>query len=116
MWDVVAEFLHHTAADAGRFIYKVCPDTVWESICEQPFWEGSTDDQRDGFSHFSNAAQLAGALTKHVADIPALTLLTVDPVKPGDLLKWGASRGGDLFPHLYGSMPISAVIRAERLN
>ena len=40
---------------------------------------------------------------------PGLVLLAVDPEALGDSLRWEASRGGALFPHLYGALPLAAV-------
>jgi len=33
----------------------------------------------------------------------------------GDRLKWEPSRGGALFPHLYGTLPMAAVRRVTPL-
>ena len=42
--------------------------------------------------------------------------LHVDIESLGEALKWEPSRGGDLFPHLYGPLPVSAVVEARPLG
>lgn len=72
-------------------------------------------DLRDGFIHFSTAAQLAGTAAKHFAGASDLVLVAVDADALDTKLKWETSRGGDLFPHLYAPLPLSAVQWARKL-
>jgi len=78
-------------------------------------YPGSSQDAADGFIHFSTARQVRASAAKHWAGQTGLVLLTVDPGPLGDSLKWEPSRGGDLFPHLYGPLPVSAVISVDPL-
>ena len=68
-----------------------------------------TVDERDGFIHFSTAAQLAETAAKHFARKTDLVLVAVDAEALGLSLVWERSRGGDLFPHLYAPLPLKAV-------
>ena len=70
---------------------------------------------RDGFIHFSTAAQVKETAAKHFAGQSGLVLLRLDSEKLGSALKWEASRGGALFPHLYGPLDVAAVSRADPL-
>ena len=72
-------------------------------------------DQFDGFIHFSTAAQVRVSAAKHRAGQDGLVLLSVDVGSLGGVLKWEESRGGALFPHLYGDLSVSAVVRVEPL-
>ena len=76
---------------------------------------GSQADRRDGFIHFSTAAQLEGTAVKHFAGLSDLMLVAVDGDALGDALKWEPSRGGELFPHLYAALPLSVVLWARPL-
>ena len=96
-------------------IYKICSKAVWEEIRLLPSWNGSPHDLSDGFIHFSTASQLEGTLRKHYAGQSDLMLLGIDSDALGDALKWEPSRGGDLFPHLYGSLLISSITSAQIL-
>ena len=96
-------------------IYKVCPREMWETARKSNEFVGSPDDIADGFIHFSSRDQLSGTLVKHFSGQSELVLLEVDTTTLGDALKWEPSRGGDLFPHLYGVMPASAVLRVDEL-
>lgn len=96
-------------------IYKICSKTVWEEIRQLTSWNGSPHDLRDGFIHFSTASQLEGTVRKHYAGQTDLLLLAIDSDSLGAALKWEPSRDGDLFPHLYGALPISTVASAQDL-
>ena len=39
-----------------------------------------------------------------------LVLVAADGASLGEVLKYEPSRDGDLFPHLYGSLPLTAVL------
>jgi len=65
---------------------------------------------RDGFIHFSSATQVRDTATRYFAEAEDLMLIAVDADALGDALKWEVSRGGDLFPHLYGELPLAAVL------
>jgi uncharacterized protein (DUF952 family) len=98
-----------------RIIYKICPAALWREAERDGVFRGSADDRRDGFIHFSTAAQVAETAAKHFAGQSDLVLLRVDASSLGAALKWEASRGGALFPHLYGDLGLDAVMTAEPL-
>lgn len=91
-------------------IYKVCVAAEWAAAEPAGRYGGSADDRRDGFIHFSTAAQLPGTLARHFAGRDDLVLIAVEADALGDALKWEPSRGGDLFPHLYSALPVTAAI------
>ncbi|MGO8952630.1 MAG: DUF952 domain-containing protein [Rhodomicrobium sp.] len=62
----------------ARIIYKLMPRTEWEAAQAEGVYRGSAHDKRDGFIHFSTAAQLAGTARKHFAGVSDLVLLAVD--------------------------------------
>lgn len=97
-------------------IYKVCPASAWREAECHGVYRGSADDQRDGFIHFSTASQLPGTLAKHFAGQSGLFLIAVDADALGEALKWEPSRGGELFPHLYGELDLGAVIEIRDLR
>jgi uncharacterized protein (DUF952 family) len=96
-------------------IYKICEQALWRQAEAERRFFGAPADLRDGFIHFSTAAQLAGTATKHFAGASDLTLVAVDTDALDTQLKWETSRGGDLFPHLYAALPLSAVRWARPL-
>ena len=99
----------------NKIIFHICRSDEWHSAIERGMYSGSSQDKKDGYIHFSASNQVIESAAKHRAGQKGLVLLTVD----GDLLepslKWEAARGGELFPHLYGDLPINAVLRAEEL-
>jgi uncharacterized protein (DUF952 family) len=96
-------------------IYKILSAEMWEKAKQNGVFRGSPIDLSDGFIHFSAADQASETAAKHFAGQSGLVLLYVDTAKLGDALKWEPSRGGALFPHLYGNLGFSAVIRVEPL-
>ncbi len=97
------------AEDQSISIYKILPRSIWAQVRNQTHWEGSPDDLRDGFIHFSTKSQLDGTLRKHFAGQSDLVILELDANSLGPSLKWEVSRNGELFPHLYEPMPIKHV-------
>jgi uncharacterized protein (DUF952 family) len=98
-----------------RTIYKILSAEAWQQALERGMFAGSEHDVRDGFIHFSTSAQVAETAAKHFARIPELVLLSVSVDALAHALRWESSRGGALFPHLYGELPTSAVTRVDRL-
>ena len=96
-------------------LYKICPAALWREAERDGVFRGSEVDLRDGFIHFSSAEQVAETAAKHFAGQSDLLLLRVDAAKLGDKLKWEPSRGGALFPHLYGELDLAAVIGVDAL-
>jgi uncharacterized protein (DUF952 family) len=91
-------------------IYKICRSHEWAAAERDGVFRGSPDDQRDGFIHFSTAAQLEGTVEKYFAGQPGLLLIAINADALGAALKWEPSRGGALFPHLYGDLSLAAVL------
>ena len=96
-------------------IYKICPASLWREAARSGVFRGSEPDLRDGFIHFSSAEQAAETAAKHFASKPDLVLLRADAASLGDRLKWETSRGGALFPHLYGDLDPAAVTKVDSL-
>ena len=96
-------------------IYHLADAAVFAASQAAGLYEGTPADRADGFIHFSTADTVRESAAKHRAGQPNLLLLAVDPVALGAALKWEAARGGVLFPHLYGALPVSAVLHATPL-
>jgi uncharacterized protein (DUF952 family) len=92
-----------------RRIYKICPASAWREAERQGAYRGSADDLRDGFIHFSTAAQVAETVRKHFFGQTGLFLIEVDADALGGVLRWERSRNDELFPHLYGELDPGAV-------
>lgn len=96
-------------------IYHICRRDEWEAAERVGRYAGSSQDRADGFIHFSTAAQVKASAAKHRAGQSGLVLLAVDADRLGGALKWEPSRGGALFPHLYGALPAAAVLAVHDL-
>jgi uncharacterized protein (DUF952 family) len=96
-------------------LYKICPAPLWREATCDGVYRGSEHDIRDGFIHFSTAGQVAETAAKHFAGQDDLLLIAVEAAKLGAALKWEPSRGGALFPHLYGELDLNAVLEVVPL-
>ncbi|MGF1650222.1 MAG: DUF952 domain-containing protein [Hyphomicrobiaceae bacterium] len=85
-------------------LYKIESSVAWQQALVRGVYEGSQDDRRDGFIHFSTRSQVAQTAAKHFKGRHGLVLIAVDPAPLRDALAWEPSRGGELFPHLYGPL------------
>jgi uncharacterized protein (DUF952 family) len=90
-------------------IYKICDAARWAEAERVGEFRGSAVDRADGYIHFSTAGQVAETAAKHFARMPDLVLAAVAAEELSGALKWEPSRGGALFPHLYGALPMAAV-------
>ena len=97
-------------------VYKICSSAMFQEARGLGRFEGSADDARDGFIHLSAGHQVAGTLAKYFAGQNDLVLLAVDPERLGERLRWEISRGGELFPHLYGPLDLDDVTSVEALS
>ena len=96
-------------------IYKICPRTLWQQAERDGVFRGGPVDQADGYIHFSTAEQVRETAAKHFTGQTDLLLVAVDAAPLEPALKWEPSRGGALFPHLYGELSLDAVRSVEEL-
>ncbi|HEX4339552.1 MAG TPA: DUF952 domain-containing protein [Polyangiaceae bacterium] len=100
-------------------LYRILSVDEWSTARQDGVFHGSPHDVRDGFVHLSGAHQVAGTLAAHYEGKSGLVLLVLDgdllSSLPGIVLRWETSRDGADFPHLYGALPVSAVLAATPL-
>jgi beta-hydroxylase len=96
--------------------FKVLTREEWARFKAEGRFDGSPADLADGFIHLSAADQVEGTLARHYAGQSGLVLAKVDLSALGDVVRWERSRGGALFPHLYGALPLSAVSGSKPLS
>lgn len=94
-------------------VYKIVPADLWRAAEADGVFRGAPVDVRDGFIHLSAVSQVRETAARHFAGAEDLLLVTV--AVAGLHIRWEPSRGGDLFPHLYGELPLSAVLKVELL-
>ena len=92
-----------------HIIYKICPALLWQEAEKAGSFAGAPIDIQDGYIHFSTAEQVRETAKRHFAGQDELLLVAVDVDSLGEALLCEPSRGGDLFPHLYAPLPVSAV-------
>lgn len=96
--------------------YKVLTTNQMTALEADGSFAGAPVDLADGYIHLSTEAQLQETLDKHFAGQEGLWLAAVDLEALGDAVKWEPSRGGQLFPHIYGPLPLDAVTAYSELH
>ncbi len=109
--------MSHTdySATMSQIIYKIATAALWREAEENGRFTGAPIDIADGFIHFSTAGQAKETAAKHFAGQTDLVLVAIDGARLDDALKYEVSRGGALFPHLYGVLEMNAVLWVKPL-
>jgi len=97
-------------------VFKILTAEQWSTWQAEGVFQGAPVDLADGFVHLSAEDQVRDTAAKHFADQTGLILAEVDLAGLGDAVKWEVSRGGALFPHVYGTIPLSAVLSAKPMS
>lgn len=90
--------------------FKIFTAAQWAQFKADGIFHGAPVDLADGYIHLSTKDQVQGTLDKHFAGQQDLVIAEIDLTSLHDTIKWEPSRGGALFPHIYGSLPMSAVL------
>ena len=98
-----------------NLIFKIVSEAEWNQAVASGVFRGAEIDLSDGYIHFSTSAQVGETASKHFSGRRDLLLVAIDATQLGDALKWEPSRGGDLFPHLYGELDLDLVKDARPL-
>ena len=96
-------------------IFRLFRLAEWQAFVAAGTFEGSPDDRRDGFIHMSTADQAEGTRAKHYANVGQIVVAAFDADALADV-RWEPSRGGALFPHIYGVLPERALIGAALIT
>jgi uncharacterized protein (DUF952 family) len=99
-----------------QIVYKVMSAEELSQMERHGVFRGSPVDIADGYIHLSCGVQLAETLDKHFSGVDGLVLAAVDLSRLGDTARWEPSRGGQLFPHIYGPLPMEAVVSTALLE
>ncbi|CAN7199358.1 DUF952 domain-containing protein [Phenylobacterium sp. LjRoot219] len=90
-------------------IYKILPRGEWATAQAAGRFAGSAVDLQDGYIHFSTAEQAQETARRHFHGQAELVVLAIEADDLGAALRWEPSRGGALFPHLYGPLDVTQV-------
>lgn len=97
-------------------LYKICTHAEWSAAVDAGVFTGSAVDRADGFIHLSSRAQVEETARRHFPGGEELVLVEIDDAALGPALRWEPSRGGALFPHVYGDLPVRAATRVTPLR
>jgi uncharacterized protein (DUF952 family) len=96
-------------------VYKIVAVDLWQAAEDSGVFTGAGIDLNDGFIHLSTGAQARRTAQLYFKGQGNLVLVAVDGARLGAALKYEPSRDGDLFPHLYGPLPLAAVLSVRPL-
>lgn len=96
-------------------IYKISTTALWREAEHAGVFIGAPIDLADGYIHFSTADQVKQTASLHFRGQAELVLAAIDAAALGSALRYEPSRGGAMFPHLYGTLPMTAVRWAKPL-
>jgi uncharacterized protein (DUF952 family) len=96
-------------------VYRILQLDEWQRFQADGKFEGSALDRADGFIHLSESAQVADTLRTHFRPDSAIRIAAIATGVVAGQLRWEISRGGEIFPHLYGPLPLRAVIGSASL-
>jgi uncharacterized protein (DUF952 family) len=105
-----------TPMQSPQFVYKVVSREVYDASLAAGRFTGQPIDLQDGYTHLSTAGQLRETIRLYFAGLSDQVLFQVPTGPFGEAMKWEASRGGALFPHLYGELPMSAVGQVAQID
>ena len=101
---------------SDQIVYKILSASELQQMQRDGVFHGSPADTADGYIHLSCASQVAATLDKHFSGVDGLALAAVDLSRLGDTVRWEESRDGQLFPHIYGRLPVEAVVSVAPLE
>jgi uncharacterized protein (DUF952 family) len=91
-------------------IYKILLPTEWDAFEAAGSFDGSPFDRESGFIHLSSRDQVAETARRHFADEPALVIAAIDDDLVSETLRWETTPNRGTFPHVYGTLPLAAVV------
>jgi len=100
---------------AAMVVYKIMRADELAAFRREGRFFGAGADLADGFIHLSGGDQVAGTVERYFSGLADVMLVAVDATKLADALRWEESRGGVLFPHLYGVLEYAAVVAVGEL-
>ena len=90
-------------------IYKILLPSEWARFEEQERFDGSPFDLESGFVHCSSREQVGATATRVFPDEPLLIVVALDEQRLDDV-RWEPAPDGESFPHVYGDLPLDAVV------
>ena len=98
-----------------QILYKIIDADSWAKAEAHGVFSGAAIDLHDGYIHLSTSAQAKETARLHFAGVSNLLLIAIDQETVANDLKWEPSRGGQLFPHIYGVIDPVQILWAKPL-
>jgi uncharacterized protein (DUF952 family) len=99
-----------------RSIFHIVDEADWVAAGESGRYAPPSLASQ-GFVHFSYAEQVTRTANAWYADRDGLIVIEVDPARLADpVLAEDLYQAGELFPHVYGPIPVAAALASHRLS
>ncbi|HKE64690.1 MAG TPA: DUF952 domain-containing protein [Micromonosporaceae bacterium] len=96
-------------------IYKILLPSEWDQFEATGRFDGSEFDHESGYIHCSSRTQVGATAMRVFGHEPSLVVVAVDANAIAGSIRWEPASDGDLFPHIYESLPIDAVVGVHRV-
>ncbi len=96
-------------------LFKIIASEKWQEAVAQGCFKGAAIDLADGYIHLSTESQVEETARLHFAGQSGLLLVAFSDTQFGQDLKWEASRGAALFPHVHGTIDPGTALWAKPL-
>lgn len=94
-------------------IYHITAKTDWEAALAAGAYRANSLDSQ-GFIHASTGAQVVHTANRYYPGQHGLVLLCIDAHLVSVEIRYENLEGGqELFPHIYGPLPLDAVVEAR---
>lgn len=97
-------------------VFKICRAEDWKEAQRDGVYAGSKMDRGYGCIHLCTEEQIPQMIGRFTAKTDELLLLEIDSQKLGGSLRFERTRTGGIYPHLYDSLPVEAVVRTAKLT
>ena len=107
-----------TTSTPTTTIYKILSIEEWAEFQNSGIFRGNPLDQQDGYIHMSYYEQVNKTVQKFFFGRESeIRLVHVDTTLlfENELRPERNKPGGDMYPHIYGTIPIKAVIRTTNV-
>jgi uncharacterized protein (DUF952 family) len=96
-------------------VYKILLPTEWAEFETTGRFNGSPFDRSSNFIHCSSRQQVGSTALRVFAQEPALVVVALDTQVLGESVRWEEAPDGGLFPHVYATLVLSAVVAVHRI-
>ncbi len=105
--------IRHRAIRSARVLFHITTDGSWTTAARDGTYRAPSLET-EGFVHLSTHEQWPRTAARFFRGRRGLVLLVIDPARLVHEVRYEAA-DGESFPHLYGPLPVEAVVAVDAL-